>query len=266
MPKQYHIQLDEGDCAPYVLLPGDPGRVEQVAELWEESHKIAQNREYVTYSGIYKGMPITCTSTGIGGPSTAIAMEELARVGGTTFLRIGTCGTFQDKVRNGDIVVFDSAARFDGASRAYAPLEYPAVAHYDVVKACIQAAEALDIPYHVGTTRTHDGLYARQPKPGGSFNGYWQSEWANHYEDLKRMKIVASENEAAVILVQAKLWGLRAGGIAVSVINVLKPTEDGGGYDPQKDFDQSSESIKRLALMGSETLRLIYEMDQKSRN
>jgi uridine phosphorylase len=266
MPKQYHIQLDVGDCAPYVLLPGDPGRVTQVAALWEKSSKVAENREYVTYSGEYKGMPITCTSTGIGGPSTAIAMEELARVGATTFLRIGTCGTFQDQVKNGDIVIFDSAARFDGASRAYAPLEFPAVAHYDVVKACVQAAIKLEIPHHVGTTRTHDGLYARQPKPGGSFNGYWQSDWANHYDDLKRMNIIASENEAAVILVLAKLWGLRAGGMAVSVINVLKPADDGDGYDPQKEFDQSSESIKRLALMGSETLKLIYEMDQKSNN
>lgn len=265
MSKQYHIQLDEGDCAPYVLLPGDPGRVSQVAELWEESHKVAENREYVTYSGLYKGMPITCTSTGIGATSTAIAMEELARVGAKTFLRIGTCGTFQDQVKNGDIIIFDSAARYDGASRAYAPLEFPAVAHYDVVKACIQAAELLEIPHHVGTTRTHDGLYARQPKPGGSFNNYWQSEWANHYEDLKRNNIVASENEAAVILVQAKLWGLRAGGMAVSVINVIKPSENEGSYDPQKDFDQSSQSIKRLALLGSETLKLLYEMDQKSK-
>ncbi len=266
MSKQYHIQLDEGDCAPYVLLPGDPGRVEQVAELWDESRKVAQNREYVSYSGTYKGMPITCTSTGIGGPSTAIAMEELARIGGSTFLRIGTCGTFQDRVKNGDIVIFDSAARFDGASRAYAPLEFPAVSHYEIVKSCIQAAEKLGIPFHVGTTRTHDGLYARQPKPGGSFNTYWQSDWANHYEDLKRMNIIASENEAAVILVLAKLWGLRAGGMAVSVINVLKPSDNEESYDPQKDFDQSNESIKRLALVGSEALRLIFEMDQKSGN
>ncbi|MDP2966720.1 MAG: nucleoside phosphorylase [Pelolinea sp.] len=264
MPKQCHIQLDKGDCAPYVLLPGDPGRVALVAGLWDEAHMMAENREYVTYTGVYKGMPITCTSTGIGATSTAIAMEELARVGAKTFLRIGTCGTFQDQVKNGDIVIFDSAARYDGASRAYAPLEYPAVAHYDVVKACIQAAESLGIPHHVGTTRTHDGLYARQPKPGGSFNNYWQSDWANHYEDLKRMNIVASENEAAVILVQAKLWGLRAGGMAVSVINVLKPSENEGSYDPQKDFDQSSENIRRMALMGSETLRLLYEMDMKS--
>jgi uridine phosphorylase len=261
MSKQYHIQLDENNCAPYVLLPGDPGRVAQVAALWDESHKVAENREYVTYTGVYKDMPITCTSTGIGASSTAIAVEELARVGATTFLRIGTCGTFKDEVKNGDIVIFDSAARYDGASRAYAPLEYPAVAHYDVVNACIQAAEALHIPHLVGMTRTHDGLYARQPKPGGSFNNYWLSDWANHYEDLKRMNIVASEMEAAVIFVQAKLWGLRAGGMAVSVINLLKPPENEGGYDPQKDFDQSSENIKRMALMGSETLRLLHDLD-----
>jgi uridine phosphorylase len=265
MAKQYHIQLDVGDCAPYVLLPGDPGRVEQVAKQWDKATRMAENREYVTYTGIYKGMPITCTSTGIGAASTAIAVEELARVGATTFLRIGTCGSFKDDVKDGDIIIFDSAARYDGASRAYAPLEYPAVAHFDVVKACIQAAESLNIPHHVGMTRTHDGLYARQPKPGGSFNNYWQSDWANHYEDLKRMNITASEMEAAVILVQAKLWGLRAGGMAVSVINLLKSEEEDAVYDPQKDFDQSTENIVRLSQVGSETLKVLYDWDQNSK-
>jgi uridine phosphorylase len=150
MAKQYHIHLEEGDCAPYVLLPGDPGRVEKIAAVWDESRKVAQNREYVTYTGVYKGMPITCTSTGIGGASTAIALEELARVGAKVFLRIGTCGTFQDHVRNGDMIIFDSALRLDGVSRTYAPAAYPAVADYDVVAACVQAAKALKIPYHVG--------------------------------------------------------------------------------------------------------------------
>lgn len=261
MPRQYHIQLDEGDCAPYVLLPGDPGRVEQVAAIWEESRKVAANREYITYTGVYKGAPITCTSTGIGGPSTAIAVEELARVGARTFIRIGTCGTFKDEVKDGDLVIFDSAARFDGASLAYAPLEFPAVAHYEVIGACIQSAENLEIPFHVGMTRTHDGLYARQPKPGGSFVDYWQSGWAHHYEDLCRMNITASEMEAAVILVQAKLWGLRAGGMAVSVINLIKPADQEDEYDPTKDFDQSSENIHRLAAAGSEAIRLLYETD-----
>lgn len=264
MTRQYHIQLEAGECAPYVLLPGDPGRVHQVASVWDESRKVAENREYVTYTGIYKGAPVTCTSTGIGGPSTAIAVEELARVGARTFIRIGTCGTFKDEVKNGDMVIFDSAARFDGASQTYAPLEYPAVAHYKIVQACIQAAENLDIPYHVGMTRTHDGLYARQPKPGGSFVDYWQSGWANHYEDLKRLNITASEMESAVILVQAKLWGLRAGGMAVSVINVIKPSESDESYDPSKDFDQSSENILQLARMGSETVRILFEQDSNA--
>ena len=101
MLPQYHIKLVEGDVAPYVLLPGDPKRVEVVASFWDEAHKVADNREYVTYTGVYKGAPISCTSTGIGCPSTSIAMEELARVGATTFIRIGTCGTFQDYVKNG---------------------------------------------------------------------------------------------------------------------------------------------------------------------
>ena len=261
MPKQYHIQLEEGDCAPYVLLPGDPGRVQTVAETWDTARKVAENREYVTYTGEYKGVPITCTSTGIGGPSTAIAVEELARVGAKTFLRIGTCGTFQNTVKDGDMIIFDSAARFDGASLAYAPLEFPAVAHYEVIQACIQAAQALGIPHHVGTTRTHDGLYARQQKPGGSFNGYWQSDWAHHYEDLKRLNVVASEMEASVILVLAKIWGLRAGGIATSVINVLNPSADGGEYDPEKEFDHSTDNIRNLACMGNEAIRILAEKE-----
>jgi uridine phosphorylase len=261
MARQYHIQLDDGDCAPYVLLPGDPGRVETVAGIWDNAHEVARNREYVTFSGQYKGIPITCTSTGIGAASTAIAVEELARVGAKVFLRIGTCGTFQDQVRNGDMVIFDAAARYDGTSKAYAPLEMPAVAHHTVIAACIDAAEKLGIPYHVGTTRTHDGLYARQPKPGGSFANYWQSDWAEHYQDLKRMNILASEMEASVILLLAKMWGLRAGGIATSVINVINPVSDDGEYDPAKDFDQSTENIKNLSLMGSETLYQLAQQD-----
>jgi len=241
MAKQYHIQLDDGDCAPFVLLPGDPGRVKTVADTWDRSHKVAENREYVTYTGEYKGVPITCTSTGIGASSTAIAVEELARVGAKTFLRIGTCGTFQDRVKDGDMVIFDSAARYDGASRAYAPIEFPAVAHYSVIQACIQAAQKLNIPYHVGTTRTHDGLYARHG----------------------RLNVLASEMEASVILVLAKIWGLRAGGIATSVINMLNPSGDEGEYDPEKDFVHSTENIRNLALMGSEAIYILAKTDQE---
>src|SRR3990172_7086897 len=150
MSLQYHVKLAPGDVAPYVLLPGDPGRVAVVASQWDEAHEVASNREYVTYTGTYRGVPISCTSTGIGCPSTAIALEELARVGATTFIRIGTCGTFQDYVKNGDIAIFDSAMRYDGASHLYAPPEYPAAAHYQVVQACIEAGRRLGVRSHVG--------------------------------------------------------------------------------------------------------------------
>ena len=177
MTRQYHTQLDDGESAPYVLLPGDPGRVEAIASTWDTCEKMAQNREYVSYRGMYKGMPISCTSTGIGGASTAIAMEELARVGAKVFLRVGTCGVLQKKVRRGDLIIFDSAARFDGTTQTYAPLEFPAVTHHTVLQANIQAAEDLGIPYHVGCTRSHDGYFTRRPTPGASFNNYWQSSW-----------------------------------------------------------------------------------------
>jgi len=263
MAKQYHIQLDEGDCAPYVLLPGDPGRVEAIASVWDSAEKVAQNREYVSYRGVYKGMPISCTSTGIGGASTAIAVEELARVGARVFLRVGTCGAFQKQVKDGDLIIFDSAARFDGTSRTYAPLEFPAVADYTVLLANIQAAKDLGVRYHVGCTRSHDGLYARHPEPGASYNDYWLSEWREHYRDLERMHILASEMEAGVVLTLARLWGLRAGGMAVSVINMLHADEAKNEYDPTKDFDTSEDTVTTLARVGSETLWNVYKQEKE---
>jgi uridine phosphorylase len=262
MEKQYHVDLLPGDIAPYVLLPGDPKRVPVVASFWDESSKVADKREYVTYTGVYKGAPITCTSTGIGCPSTAIAIEELARVGATTFIRIGTCGTFQDHVANGDIVIFDSAMRYDGTSHLYAPAEFPAVAHYEVIQACIKAGEQLNFRCHVGTTRSADTFYACHPRPGSSFNDFWQSNWEGHFMDLKRLNVVAAEMEASTIFVLAKIFGLRSGGISVVLDNVLEVTGETGHFDPAKNIDHSASHIERLSLMGSEIVRILYEQDQ----
>jgi uridine phosphorylase len=258
---QYHLKLAPGDVAPYVLLPGDPGRVPIVASLWDEAHEVASNREYVTYTGVYRGVPISCTSTGIGCPSTAIAMEELARVGVTTFVRIGTCGTFQDRVANGDMAIFDSAARYDGTSRLYAPLGYPAVADHDVLTAAIEAADALGYPHHVGTTRSADAFYALHARPGSSFGQYWQSSWREHFEDLKRLNIVAAEMEASVIFVLARIWGLRAGGVAVVLDNVLRVSGEEGRFDPESQFEHGGDEIERVSRLGSETVRLLAERD-----
>lgn len=261
MSVQYHLELSPGDVAPCVLLPGDPGRVPVVASMWDEAHEVASNREYVTYTGVYRGVPISCTSTGIGCPSTAIAMEELARVGATTFVRIGTCGTFQDHVANGDLAIFDSAARYDGTSRLYAPLEFPAVASHEVVEAAISAGRELGYRFHVGTTRSADTFYAMHPRPGSSFGDYWQSAWREHFEDLKRLNVVAAEMEASVIFVLARIWGLRAGGIAVVLDNVLKVSGDQGRFEPEAQFEHGGDEIERLARMGSEIVRVLAERD-----
>ena len=267
MMPQYHLKLVPGDVAPYVLLPGDPKRVEVVASHWDKSIKVADNREYISYTGEYKGVPISCTSTGIGCPSTSIAMEELARVGATTFIRIGTCGTFQDFINVGDMAIFDSAARFDGASHLYAPPQFPAVATHEVVSACIAAAEGLSYSYHLGTTRSSDTLYAKSPHPGSSFNDYWQSDWQYFYEDLKRLNVLVGEMEASVIFVLARIWGLRAGGISVvlqNVLNSFKKSKTDGSFDPEKYINHDLQHIHRLAIIGSETVRILTEQDNKN--
>jgi uridine phosphorylase len=263
MLEQYHLKIRKGDVAPYVLLPGDPGRGKTVAQYWDKAELVASNREYATYTGVYKGTPISCTSTGIGCSSTSIAMEELARCGATTFLRIGTCGTFQDYVKNGDLAVFDSAVRLDGASHLYAPPEFPAVASHDVVSACMKAVEGLGLTAHLGTTRSADTFYARHAKPGSSFNNYWQSSWAHHFDDLKRMNVIAAEMEASVIFVLSRVWGLRAGGISVVMDNVCEVAGESGQFDPQKDIDHSAEYIEQLSLAGCEAIRILHEMDSK---
>ena len=264
MSLQYHLQIREGDVAPYVLLPGDPARVAKVASLWDEAHEVAHNREHVTYTGVYKGMPISCTSTGMGCPSTSIAMEELARCGAKTFLRIGTCGTFQDNIKNGDIAIFDSAMRLDGASRTYAPIEFPAVASVDVVNACVKALKGMGENIHVGTTRSADTFYACHSKPGSSFNGYWQSSWEHCFDDMRRMNIIAAEMEASIIFVLARVWGLRAGGISVVVDNICKVSGESGEFDPNEGLDHDTSHIDKLNLAGCESLYALYQMDKNN--
>ena len=190
-------------------------------------------------------------------------MEELARLGVHTFIRIGTCGTLQDYVNIGDVAVFDSAMRLEGTSPSYVAIEYPAVADHDVVTACLQACETLGLPHHLGVTRSADTFYARHPRPGSSFNNYWIHDWKHHFEDLKAMNVVAAEMEASVIFVLAKVWGLRAGGIATVLDNMLKVTGETGEFDPQEGFDHSEKAVADMTHSGCEAIRILYEMDQK---
>ncbi len=251
---QYHIQCRPGDVAPMVLLPGDPGRVPVVTKDWDDVREVAHNREYRTHTGTYKGVPMSCTSTGIGCPSTAIAMEELARVGAKTFLRIGTCGTYQKHVKVGDIVIFDSAVRHDGASKLYAPVEYPAVATHEVVAACKAAGDALGYRTHIGTTRSADTFYAGHPQPGSSFGDFFQSGWRETFPDLRKLNVIAAEMEASVIFVLARAWGLQAGGISVVLDQIFDAGAQEDGFDPQTLFDHTDEAIERMTRMGAEAL------------
>jgi uridine phosphorylase len=251
------VKLAPGDVAPVVLLPGDPGRVPLVASLWDDAREVASNREFVTYTGMYRGAPISCTSTGIGAPSTAIALEELARVGATTFIRIGTAGSIQPHAQIGDVAILDSAARYDGTSGLYAPHEYPAVAHHEVVAAGIRAATELDLRHHVGTTLSTDLFYA--PQEGVAFGGYWQSGWRGFYEDARRANVLAVEMEAGVLMVLTRIWGLRGGAIALVVDDVFETTTD--EFVPQESFRADAELVERLARVGCETVRILAERD-----
>ena len=139
--RQYHIQVAKGEVGRYVFLPGDPGRVPKIAQYLDDPHEVASNREYVTWTGSLDGVPVSVTSTGIGGPWASIAMEELAMCGADTFLRIGTSGGMQTDVMSGDLVIAQGAIRMEGTSKEIAPIEYPAVADFGVTLALKEAAE-----------------------------------------------------------------------------------------------------------------------------
>lgn len=151
--KQYHIQAGRGDVGKYVILPGDPKRCAKIAKYFENAKLVADSREFVTYTGYLDGVMVSVTSTGIGGPSAAIAMEELVMSGADTFIRIGTCGGMQTEVKSGDLVIASGAIRMEGTSREYAPIEFPAVADVQITNVLMEAAREFTQNYHVGVVQ-----------------------------------------------------------------------------------------------------------------
>jgi len=162
----YHVRVKPGDISGYVLLPGDPGRVPIIAELWDEGWEVSFHREFRVWSGKIDGKPISACSTGIGCPSTAIAIEELARAGAHTFIRVGSTGAIQPEIELGDLIISVAAMKLEGTSLQYAPSTYPAYADYEVVLALIEAAESLNLRYHLGVTASTDSFYLGQSRPG----------------------------------------------------------------------------------------------------
>lgn len=230
--KQFHIDLKKGDVGRYVFLPGDPKRAKKIAEYFDDPKLIADSREYVTYIGKLEGEKVAVTSTGIGGPSTAIALEELHKIGADTFLRIGTCGGISLDCEAGDLVVATGAIRMEGTTREYAPIEFPATAHIEIVNSLKEACEEMDEKFHIGITQCKDSFYG-QHEPGNKPVSY---ELENKWEAWKRMNTLVSEMESATLFVVSQYLRARAGSIFL-VLNNQERELAGLENNPVKDTD-----------------------------
>lgn len=219
--KQYHIQVGKEDIGRYVILPGDPKRCAKIAKYFDDAKLVADNREYVTYTGYLDGVKVSVTSTGIGGPSASIALEELVQAGADTFIRIGTCGGMQLNVKSGDVVIASGAVRMEGTSKEYAPIEFPAVANIEVVNALMKAADELNVDSHVGIVQCKDSFYG-QHSPERMPVGY---ELLNKWEAWKRLGCLASEMESAALFVVGSALHVKVGSIFLVVANQEREKE-----------------------------------------
>jgi len=208
----------EGDITPYVFVCGDPARVPKISASWKNVREVCRVREYLIVKGELDGVPLTAASTGIGGPSTAVVIEESAKLGGRVFIRVGNSGAIADDVSIGDYVITTGAVRDDGTTKSYVAPEYPAVADYEVVAALVKAAKESGANFHVGITWSMDGFYARNKMLADdgnlasmSYQSYSQSWMDSVLLDLKQARVQNCEMEAGTILTLANLFGLKAG-------------------------------------------------------
>ena len=212
---QYHTGVGPEDIGKYVIMPGDPKRCAKIAEFFDDAKLVADSREYVTYTGTLDGVKVSVTSTGIGGPSAAIAIDELSKCGAHTFVRIGTCGGMQEDVMGGDVVIATGAVRMEGTSREFAPIEYPAVANLDVTNALVAAAKSLNIRHHVGVVQCKDSFFG-QHEPEVMPVSY---ELENKWQAWLRMGCLASEMESAALFIAGQFLRVRVGSCFLVVAN-----------------------------------------------
>ena len=213
--RQYHIQVAEGEVGRYVLLPGDPKRCAKIARYFDDPVLVADSREYVTYTGTVDGVKVSVTSTGIGGPSAALALEELVTCGADTFIRVGTCGGMQEEVLSGDLVIASGAIRMDGASREYAPLEYPAVSDYEVLRALEQASENLGMRHHIGVVHCKDAFYGQHNPELLPQSQVLLQKW----DAYMKLGCLASEMESATLFIVGGYRKVRTGTVLLAMAN-----------------------------------------------
>lgn len=212
---QYHIGIDR--ASKYILMAGDPDRVPKIVNFWDISEQLGKHREFISYIGTYKNVPLMAISTGIGGPPTAIAVEELLSLGAEVFIRVGSTGSLWRDIKIGDLVISTGAVRLEGTSKQYVMAEYPAVASYEVVLALIEAAETIGVRYHVGLTASTDSFYVGQGRPG--YEGYLPSHAKSLLNDLRSIRILNFEMEAATLFTLANIYGARAGAVCAVYAN-----------------------------------------------
>ena len=243
--KQYHTGVGPGDIGRYVIMPGDPKRCEKIAAHFENPKLIADVREYVTYTGTLDGVKVSVTSTGIGGPSAAIAIEELSKSGAATFLRVGTCGGMQLDVEGGDIIIASGAVRMEGTSREYAPIEYPAVANVEVMNAMISGAKKLGARYHVGVVQCKDSFFGQHEPEVMPVSYQLENKW----EAWLRMGCLGSEMESAALFIAGSFLKVRVGSVLLVVANqerAKKGLPNAQVHDTEIAISTAVEAIRTL--------------------
>lgn len=242
---QYHIGLKPGDIGEYVILPGDPKRCEKIAKYFDDAKLVADRREFTTYTGYLNGVKVSVTSTGIGGPSAAIALEELVKVGAKYFIRVGTCGGMDLDVKSGDLVIATGAIRMEGTTKEYAPIEFPAVADYEMVTALINSAQKLNLPYHAGVVQCKDSFYG-QHSPEKMPVSY---ELLNKWNAWIKLGCLASEMESAALFIVASYLKVKVGSIFLVVANQEREKqglENPVVHDTDSAIKTAVEAIKGL--------------------
>ena len=214
---QYHVRVRRGDLPEVVLLPGDPERVEKIASKLSHSSILTRHRGLVVARGDYEGVQVGVACSGMGAPSTAIVVEELARVGVRTLIRVGSTGALHRSIGLGDIIIATGAVRLEGTSKQYVMPEYPAIADHEVTRALIKASEALGLKHHVGIVASTDSFYTGQGRPG--FNDYKQSWMDDIVLDLHAARVLSFEMESSLLFVISTLYGLRSGSILAVFAN-----------------------------------------------
>ena len=253
--KQYHINVSAGEVGKYCILPGDPGRCEKIAAYFDEPYHVSTNREYCIWNGKIAGETVSVCSTGIGGPSAAIAIEELVACGAHTFIRVGTCGGIDLSVKAGDVVIANGAVRQDGTSREYAPLEFPAVSDPDVMFALREAAKEMGVTNHTGVVQAKDSFYGQHSPQRMPTSTALLEQW----EAWKRLGVLASEMESGTLFTVGSFLRVRCGSVFSVVWNQERAN---AGLDT--DADEHHDTTLAIKV-GVEALKKLIISDREAK-